>query len=181
MESKPDRPIIDYANLPHLPREGIQPAANYKYATRSLFLETAPEDKKPDAMWCLAEHEVYAYGKWYPSAWMAYIYATDEYDALRKICGNVRQWEHIKAMFVRVGRTGLLDAWQAEQAYRQRTILREKLTQGVISMAPGYTTAAKILLQLIDAPAKRGRPKKDKEEVPAAGGVSEDARRMNLG
>ena len=178
MQSKPDRPIIDYAKLPYLPREGIQAAGNFKYATRSLFLETAPEERKPEALWCLAEHEVFAYGKWYPSAWMVYIHATDEYDALRKICGNVRQWEHIKAMKGPKDMEAMLENWRIEQAYLQRSRLKEVLTAGATSGLPGYTAAAKMLLAMIDGPAKRGRPKKEKEAPPVDPGVKEDGERV---
>ena len=173
----PERPVIDYANLPYLPREGIQAAGNYKYATRSMFLETALPERKELALWCLAEHEIFAYGRWYPSAWMVYIHATDEYDALRKLCGNVRQWEHIKAMKLPKDMSVLLENWQIEQAYLQRSALKERLTRGALSGAPGYTAAAKMLLQMIDAPAKRGRPKKAKEEVKDPG-VDTDAARV---
>ena len=173
----PTRPIIDYANLPYLPREGIQAAGNYKYATRSLFLETAPDERKPDAMWCLAEHEIFAYGRWFPSAWMVYIHATDEYDALRKICGNVRQWEHIKAMKGCKDMQALLDDWQREQAYLQRAKIREVLMANLIPGQPGVTAAAKMLLQIIDGPNKRGRPAKPKE-VEKDPGVAEDANRV---
>lgn len=173
-----DRPIIDYPNLPYLSREGIY-TSNNNYATRSLFLETAREDMKPDALWTLAETEVFAHDRWFPSAWMAYIHATDEYDALRKICGNVRQWEHIKAMFEKTGRTHTLDAWVAEQVYLQKSKLRHTLTIGALSGGPGYTAAAKMLLAILDGPAKRGRPKTEKpkdDEKEAA--VSEDAARI---
>lgn len=173
----PPRPIIDYEKLPYLPREGIQSPGNYKYATRSLFLETALEERKPDAMWCLAEHEIFAYGKWYPSAWMIYIHATDEYDALRKICGNVRQWEHIKAMKGCKDMEALLANWNMEHAYLQRSKLKERLTRGALGAGPGYTAAAKLLLAMIDAPTKRGRPKKPKEET-VDPGVKEDADRV---
>lgn len=171
------RPVIDYENLPYLPREGIQAEGNYKYATRSLFLETARDEQKPKALWCLAEHEIFAYGKWFPSAWMVYMHATDEYDALRKICGNVRQWEHIKAMKGPKDMGLLLEDWQREQAYLQRSKLREQLTKGALSGLPGYTAAAKMLLQMIDGPLKRGRPAKPKDQ-PKDPGVEEDANRI---
>lgn len=158
-----ERPVIDYAALPHLPREGVQTPGNNRYMTRSLFIETAStEDQKANALWTMAEHEVWAYGKWYPSAWMAYIHATDEYDALRKICGNVRQWECIKEMFEKVGRLHTLEAWQAEQTYLQRSRIRAALERtAIVPGAPGQTAAAKMLLALVDGPAKRGRPKKE--------------------
>lgn len=157
-----ERPTIDYANLPYLPREGIQTAGNNAWATRSLFLETATAEFEEQARWCVSEHEIFAHGKWYPSAWMVYIHAADEYDALRKICGNVKQWEHIKK-FLDKWRKGMFEMWVAEQAYVQRSILKQRLMNGALSAAPGYTAAAKMLLQMIDGPKKVGRPKKEPE------------------
>lgn len=178
-----ERPIIDYANLPYLPREGIQAAGNNQYLTRSLFIETAnTEELKAKAMWTMAEHEVYAYGRWFPSAWMAYIHATDEYDALRKICGNVRQWEHIKEMFATVKRLHTLEAWEAEQKYLQRSRIRNALEKtATVPGAPGQTAAAKQLLAMIDGPKKRGRPveeKVDPEKEKAAAAVAAAAQRV---
>lgn len=178
-----DAPLIDYADLPYLPRQGIQAPGNYKYATRSLFLETAPdEEAKQRAMWCLAEHEVLAYGRWYPSAWMTFIHATDEYDALRKICGNVRQWEHIKDM--RVASKGaarfedcLLQDWRTEQAYLQRSRLREALLATAVGGGPSSVTAIRTLLPLIDNPV-RGRPKKDAPKEKPAAAVEEAMSRV---
>lgn len=179
----PDRPTIDYPNLPYLPREGIQTAGNNHYATRSLFIETAPTDEvKAKALWTMAEHEVYAYGRWFPSAWMVYIHAVDEYDALRKLCGNVRQWEHVKAMFPKVGRGHILEAWEAEQRYLQRSRIRGALEKtAVVPGAPGQTAAAKQLLSMIDGPAKRGRPATEKanpETERAAAAVAAAASRV---
>ena len=158
-----DRPTIDYPNLSYLPREGIQTEGNNAWATRSLFLETAKPEHEVDARWCLSEHEVFAHDKWYPSAWMVYIHAADEYDALRKICGNVKQWEHIKK-FLDKWRKGMFEMWCAEQAYIQRSQLKQRLMDGALSESPGYTAAAKMLLQMIDGPKKVGRPRKEKVE-----------------
>lgn len=162
------RPIIDYANLSPLPREGIQAEGNNHYITRGLFIETAirEEDKKV-ALWTMAEHEVYAYGRWYPSAWMAYIYSIDEYDAARKICGNIRQWEHIKKMFVVRERGHVLENWQTEQAYLQKSTLRQALMTTAITGAPGATSAVKTLLQMIDTPNPVGRPSNKTKQKPS--------------
>lgn len=159
---RPPRPDFDYPNMPYLAREGIQSKGNNKYATRALFLETAERDMKPQALWCLAEHEIFAYGRWFPSAWMVYIYATDEYDALRKLCGNVRQWEHIKAMTQPKVFANHLEKWQAEQAYLQKAMIRKTLLDNAIAGAPGYTTAAKMLLSMVEGKNPVGRPKKVK-------------------
>jgi len=171
-----NKPVIDYANLPHLPREGIQTAGNNAWSTRSLFLETALPQHETTALWCLSEHEVFAHGRWYPSAWMAYIHATDEYDALRKICGNVKQWEHIKS-FLAKHRPNHLDMWQTEQAYIQRSKIKDRLLKEVMAGGSGYTSAARIVLQMLEGQGKPGRPKKEKEKVKDSG-VAEDAARI---
>lgn len=184
MTDIPPRPTIDYANLPYLSREGIQAAGNYRFATASLFLETAPTKEAEDkALWCLSEHEIFANGKWYPSAWMVYIHATDEYDALRKICGNVRQWEAIKGMLYRGGRfeDTVLPHWQAEAAYLQKTRLRAQLEQAALALQPGYASAAKMLLTMIDGAPKKGRPKKEKEQPADSGIVDDEKRMLNFG
>lgn len=168
-----ERPTIDYANLPYLPREGIQAAGSNRYLTRSLFIETAPDDAKHEALWTMAEHEVWAYGRWFPSAWMTYIYATDEYDAIRKLVGNVRQWEHVKAMFAKVGRGHILEAWEAEQRLLQRSRIRAALEKtAVVPGAPGQTAAAKQLLAMLDGPKKRGRPAGEKPDEGKAKAVA---------
>lgn len=153
-------PVFDYVNWPHAPRTGYQDPGNNKFLTRALFLETAKPEHEAEAVWCLSEHEVFAHGKWYPSAWMAYIHSVDEYDALRKICGNVRQWERIKQMRVPRDFSALLQDWQMEQAMMQRAALRQTMLKHCATGDPGYTAAAKMVLAMIDGPSKVGRPKK---------------------
>jgi hypothetical protein len=174
----PERPDFDYPNMPYLPREGFQSKGNNKYATRAMFLETAEEAMKPFAPWCLSEHEIFAYGRWYPSAWMVYIHATDEYDALRKICGNVRQWERIKAMKAPKDFSKVLADWHAEWAYLQKAGIRKTLLDNALAGAAGYTTAAKMLLAMIDGKNPVGRPKKEKVKVEDAGDVDADHERV---
>lgn len=174
----PERPMIDYENLPYLPREGIQAAGNNKFATRSLFLETANPEHKADAPWCLSEHEIYAFGRWYPSAWMAYIHATDEYDALRKICGNVRQWEAVKKMTQPKDFTVILENWKLEQAYMQKSKMRDTLYRHAVSGGKGFSASARLVLQMIDGQKPMGRPKKEKpaadKETPSRVGEDHD-------
>lgn len=174
----PPRPDYDYVNMPYLPREGIQSKGNFHYATRSMFLETAREQDKPNAPWCLSEHEIYAFERWYPSAWMVYIHATDEYDALRKICGNVRQWDLIKAMTRPTSFAAKLELWQAEWAYLQRAGIRKTLLDNALAGAPGYTTAAKMLLSMLDGKNPVGRPKKKKVEKDDSAEVDADFDRV---
>lgn len=179
------RPQIDYPNLSFLPREGVQAEGNNHYITRGLFIETAPtEEGKKAALWTLAEHEVYAYGRWYPSAWMAYIHAVDEYDAARKICGNLRQWEHILKM-LSIRRPHILDSWRTEQAYLQRSVLRQALMNTAVSGGPGAMGAVKTLLQVIDKPmnpvgrpSSKTKPKPEEKEKEMQSAVEEDAARI---
>lgn len=165
----PIKPDFDYPSMPFLSREGIQGRGKSKFLTRSLFLETCDPEMYDSVVWCLSEHEIYCpdLKRWIPSAWMVYLYATDEYDALRKICGNVRQWEAIKKMTTNSGRKmiDVIGDWQAEQSMIQRGAIRDTLLRGAISGSPGYTAAAKMLLQIIDAPV-RGRPVKNKDKQP---------------
>lgn len=165
------RPEYDYINWPHAPREGYQDKGNNKFLTRGLFLETAKPENEKDAVWCLSEHEVFAHGRWYPSAWMVYIHAVDEYDALRKICGNVRQWERIKEMRQPKDFSLILEDWQAEQAMIQKAALRTTMLNHCKLGEPGYTAAAKMVLAMIDGKAPRGRPVKAK--APSTGGSIE--------
>ncbi len=161
-DGKPERPVINYEALPYLPREGIQAAGNNKFATRSLFLETANPEHKAAAPWCLSEHEIYAFGRWYPSAWMAYVHATDEYDALQKICGNVRQWEALKKMTHPKDFSVILENWKLEQAYMQKSKMRDALYRHAVSGGKGFSASARLVLQMIDGQKPMGRPKKEK-------------------
>lgn len=181
----PPKPEFDYATMPYLDREGIQGRGKSKFLTKSLFLETCAPEMYDSVLWCLSEHEVYCpdLNRWIPSAWMVYLHATDEYDALRKICGNVRQWEAIKGMTTNKGRkmTDVIADWHSEQALMQKQHIKDTLLRGAISGAPGYTAAAKMLLTLIDGPMKRGRPNKAKDTKPEEAheaGTAADAERL---
>lgn len=177
MDNENEKPNIDYAKMPFQPRDGVQGKGKGKYLTKSLFLETSALEAKPDALWTLQEHEVFAFGKWYPSAWMIYIHAVDEYDALRKICGNVKQWERIKSMREPKNMEDVIGMWHTEWNYLQRTRIREQLE--VAARVDGSVTAMRTMLQLLDGPKPMGRPKKVKEKPPVEG-LDEDLARLGL-
>lgn len=162
MNSPDEKPEIDYANLPYMSREGVQAEGNFKFLTRSLFLESAPDDKQHLSIWCLSEHEIWVptEERWLPSAWMAYINAKSEYDALMKICGNIRQWEALKKCH---WFAPYYEQWTEEQSCIQRDMVKTALIEGVESGGSGYTAAAKQVLQMIDG-KQSGRPKKKKED-----------------
>lgn len=153
-----EKPNIDYANLPYLSREGIQSEGNNRFLTRTLFLESSPGDKQHMSLWCLSEHEIYVptENRWVPSAWLAYINAESEYDALMKICGNIRQWEAIKLC---TWFKPYYEQWVEEQECLQELEVRRALLEGIRSGKAGYTAAAKQLMQMIQG-KKSGRPKK---------------------
>lgn len=161
------KPPFNYVGMPHLPRSGFQIGQQCHYATKGLFLETATPEYVETAPWTLAEEAQFAHNRWYPSAWMIYIYASDEYDALRKLCGSVKQWEKVSSMYMNGSSSTfeelMLRHWRTEQTQMQRLALKTTLTEGALSGKAGYTSAAKMLLQMIDAPA-RGRPKKDRSK-----------------
>lgn len=167
MNNPEERPIIDYANLPYLPHEGIRAGgcAN-KFYTRSLFLELCNvlARERDKAIWTLSETEVFENGRWYPSAWQAYIHSVDEYDALRKICGNLYQWEKIKLTFERL-RPWMYPKWVEEQKMLQESAIRAALLKTATEGGAASTAAAKVLLSPTQVKAPIGRPKKPKEVV----------------
>lgn len=164
MTNPEERPIIDYANLPHMPREGIRSAPGAKFYTRSLFLEVCDPLCPEKAIWSLTETEVFENGRWYPSAWQAYVHSIDEYDALRKICGSVYQWEKIKSSFEKI-RPWMLPQWVAEQKMVQDSVIRAVLLQTLLEGGAPSTAAAKALLSSTTVKAAVGRPSKSKGVV----------------
>lgn len=172
METKTEQ--FNYIEWPHRDREGIQAAGNYKYMTDSLFVERAPDPTT--ALYTLQEHEVFKHGKWYPSAWMIYIHSTDEYDALRKLVGNVKHWEALKKT---VWFKEVLEQWQLEHAYLQKMAVRNTALSVALSGAPGCTAAMRIVLGMIDENIqKRGRPKKQPDAPDHSAEIEADARRL---
>lgn len=178
-----EQPYFDYANWPHSPRTGYQDPRNNKYLTRSLFVETCHNSQIHKARYMLGEHDLYipAREEWLPSAWLIYIHAEDEYDAMRKLVGNPHQWETLKNTdwFPR-----WLDQWEAERKMFVASKLRTNL-QGIINRGEGgATSAAKLIMQLDDlqtAPARRGRPKKESiDPGPGEDEVAKDAARLKL-
>lgn len=171
----PEKPEFDYPHWSYQSREGIQSAGNYKYMTDSLFIERAPDPKT--ALYTMDEHERYVpeLGKWLPSAWLIYIHATDEYDALRKLVGNVRHWETLKVVPWFASK---LEQWQAEHAYLQRSLIRDALMSKL--QFKGDVAAGRTLLQMIDNTlGAKGRPKKEKpDNGPSAADLAADGERV---
>lgn len=160
----PKHPAWDHAKWPYGPRDGIQSEGNYKYITKGLFLETCDGDHK-HVRYCLDDHDLYVpeMGKWIPSARLIYIHALDEYDAARKLVGNLTHWERL---FVLAKFEALIEEWRIEQAHIQRLALRELLTSTAKSGQQGSVTAIRTLLQMIDKQPV-GRPKKEKPQPKA--------------
>lgn len=177
-----NKPTFDYAAFPPLPREGIQSEGNNKYVTVGLFLETAHENRMEHVRWCLSEHEIFcpAQNRWIPSAWCLYLASKDEYDAMRKMVGNVYQWETLKKLDWFKQK---LEMWQLEHSMATRMTIRDALMRKVYEGGSGDVAAAKLLLEKFnvegDISKKRGRPKKEREETAQAPSeVDEDLNRI---
>lgn len=155
---------FDYNNIPFQPRKGLKAENNHRWRTRSLFYETcAPEDRgeclfslEDDEMWCEEQD------KWLPCAALIYIYSKSEYDAMRKICGSLKQWENLKS---RPWFVPLYEQWKEEQNCVQRDIVREKLLEAVKDGKGQSVAAARQLCQIIDG-KQSGRPAKKAKSSP---------------
>jgi len=163
--------VEDYINWPYQPREGFQAEGNGKYLTKSLFLERAKDDMQHLARYVLREHEVWVptEQRWVPSAWLIYIYSSNEYDAMRKLVGNPHQWEALKksAWF-----PYWFDQWQAEHALLQASLIQQNLMETMKAGGAGSVSAAKQLSDMLGITKPKGRPRKPKEVE--AGSTEED-------
>lgn len=156
----PPHPGWKYAEWPYAPREGIQSQGNKHYITKSLFLETCRPEHLAFVRYVLDDHDVYSteHNKWVPSARLIYVHAIDEYDAARKLVGNLAHWERL---FDMKEFAALIDEWRAEQKQMQKLQLRALLLATAATGQQGSVTAIRTLLQMIDKSAV-GRPKKEK-------------------
>lgn len=178
-----DLPLFDYANWPYSPRTGYQDPKNNKYLTRSLFVETCHNHQIEKARYMLGEHDLYipAREETLPSAWLIYIHADDEYDAMRKLVGNPHQWEALKntEWFPK-----WLDQWEAERKMKVASELRTNLSSIVRRGEGGATAAAKLIMDLDSlktAPVAKGRPRKETiDPGPGEDEVEKDAQRLRL-
>jgi len=173
-------PAFDYPNWPYAPRQGIQSEGNQKYMTKSLFVETCPNNVIHRALYVLGEHELYIpdQGQWLPSAWLIYIYAKDEYDAMRKLVGNPHQWETLKnsPWFGK-----WLEQWEAERQMLVASQIKSELRAIISSGKGGAVSAAKELANLEGVSKPVGRPKKDIQPARSSEEeVEEDAARLKL-
>jgi hypothetical protein len=154
-------PEFDYENWPYAPRCGFQSEGNQKYLTKSLFVETCPNHQLHYARYMLQEHELWLPERncWVPSGWLIFINARDEYDAMRKICGNPHQWEALKsaAWFQRH-----LEQWEAERKMLVASQIKTKLMKILESGKGGATSAAKQLADMEGITKAVGRPAKGK-------------------
>lgn len=159
--------MFDYRKFPHLSREGILADTNNKFRTVSLFLETCPKGSEHEVMWCLSETEQYCEvtQRWIPSAWMVYIYADNEYDAMRKIVGNVRQWETLTKLKWFKEKYSM---WVQEQQMMQKSVIKSALMLTVLSGANGTVSAAKMLMDQFGTNVAKGAGRPSPKEKPEA-------------
>lgn len=156
---------------------------NFRLLTRSLFVEECPEGEEKHILWSLSDTEVWEpkTKRWVPSACLVYIHADDEYDAMRKLVGSAKQWDALKAC---KWFNTHLDQWKTEQVYMQKSAIRAELLRGALSGGPGYVSAARTFLDMLEGSSKGkvGRPKKDKEpsKSPTTQVDDDHARIVNL-
>ena len=157
---------IDYRDMPELPRSGFK-GENGKMLTLGLFVETAPTGTEHRAIYTLGEKEVVINGKIKPSAWMIYINCQSDYEAMRKLVGNPKQWEMLKQL--KWFQENLV-MWQYEQKQIQKAIIQECLNEVMLESEKGATavSAAKALLLHIEGkPQPVETPKKTAAKIRA--------------
>lgn len=162
-----------YASLPFADRRGTRMPGNYVWATMALFYGIS---EFPDVVrWTLGPWEEKIGDRVIPSAHLCFVYAIDEYDAARKLVGNLEHWD---ALCATSWFPKYLTIWRREQAAYQKTQL--KLSLQLASLGANAVPAARTLIQMIDGSlGKKGRPNKEKPEADE-GHVGADAARMGL-
>jgi len=181
MHNKDNPVVFNYKEFPHLPRSGIHAESNLRFRTVSLFLETCPKGSEDEVKWSLSETEQWCEvtQRWIPSAWMCYIYAENEYDAMRKIVGNIRQWEMLKGLKWFKEKFSM---WEAEQDMMIKATIRSSLERTVLEGGQGSTTASKMLLDYFSHEPKKPRQKtstaKTKEQTKQEDDVASDLARI---
>ena len=173
-----DTPPLDlqlmYENWPQRDRKAILTDGNNKYPTQGLFIETATNPNT--AIYTLGPEPIFGEGKTYHSAWMIYVHADDEYDALRKLVGTVKHWEILKrtSFFMPI-----LEEWQKEQGYVQKSRMKKALLLTALAGGPGNVSAARTVLQMVEGSlGAKGRPAKQKDVRQDDGDVNADVERM---
>lgn len=173
----PEQPKFDYRSMPHLHRLGQwTTSGNYKMLTQSLFVEKCPDGLEEYTLWTLKEDAVYSkkHGKWFPSAWLVFINADDEYDAAMKIVGNLKQWELLKSL---KWFDNYYQNWYEEWRILTLNTMRNNLMDTALNGSAGAVTAARTIIQLLDQKNPTGRPKKVKEPDKSEG-EEEDMERI---
>lgn len=159
----PRCPEYDYENMPYLSPKGMRcDGISHKRLTKALFYETARPETLQHVIWSITQDAVYVSERniWVPSAARTYVYATDEYDALCKLVGEVEQWEVLKAS---PWFKPYFQRWHLEWAFRQRSQMMAALKESVMEMRPGAVSAARTIIGMLDK-MPVGRPKKVKVE-----------------
>lgn len=152
-----------YRQWPHRSPEGVWDENHRHRLTRGLFIEMWEKGDENSALYTLHHEERVwsATGRMYPSAARIYVNATDEYDALRKLVGEVEQWETLKAT---VWFQPYIEKWHKEWAMLQRSMMLNKLRNLAMTGQPGAVTAARtIIAELNKNPV--GRPRKEKPDT----------------
>lgn len=116
------------------------------FLVKGIFYETSSTRKKHKPLWSLKVEPHVVNGEEYPSAYQAYMNATDEYEAAHELVGNLKNWERLcRCDWFMNGSTFTghigLNAWRKHMLRRdmstaKRALLTEAKT-GSVSAARG--------------------------------------------
>lgn len=153
MTEKQNKPVFDYLDVEYRSSNGVR-ATNHNFLLGALFYD---QDWRADlAEYVLGTEEYYVERaeKWLPSAYKIVMYATDEYDAMRKIVGSLEQWNRLKTL-------DWFAEWLDRALEEQRLYQENKIKEAMMTLAAsGDKQAAKIVLGMAKPASKRvGRPK----------------------
>lgn len=145
--------VFDYAGWKYQSARGIR-GGNNLFLMSALFVD---KERRDDLALYTSHEEEFEYrGKVWPSAYQIVIQAQDEYDAMRKLVGNQKQWDELKTL---EWFSEWLDRALREQRSRQESAIRKVMLE---LAEDGDKQAAKIVLELAKAKRPVGRPKKAK-------------------
>ena len=144
---------FDYSGWGRAPAKGIR-GGNHNFLMGALFYDV--EYREDLAQYVLsAEAYQNGEGKWFPSAYQIVVYASDEYDAMLKLVGNMEQWDRLKEL-------EWFATWLERALREQEARLMCAIRQAMIEKAVmGDNQAARTILA-IDKDTKKkpvGRPK----------------------
>mgnify|MGYP000347871633 CR=1 FL=1 len=172
---------LEYAEWPYASPSGRRGNGNGLWLTNALFLERADQDKGYEPDFTLEDEAVWHEPSqtWLPSARMIYVHSKSEYDAMRKMVGNLGQWKQLKKL---AWFRELLEAWQEEWYMRKENRARELMDMHALdnaATAKALYEDAKRRGKGAGRPVKLDKPKaRSAQSDPEGDAVDSDAARV---